>query len=89
VDSISNQSHALDFGRELQKLHKKRFSRKCMLTEKIYPPKTRGSEKEEQPEKEEHMVEERTKRSRTRSRTGARGVGRSGSLTLDARSSTS
>jgi hypothetical protein len=47
------------------------------------------SERDEQPEKEEDTVKERAKRSRTSSRTGARGVERIGSFTLDARSSPS
>jgi hypothetical protein len=63
VDSISNQSHALDFGRELQKLHtnKMHFQQKVHAYRKIYPPKTRGSERDQLPEKEEDMVEERAK----------------------------
>jgi hypothetical protein len=54
VDSISNQSHALDFGKELQKLHKKRFSRKCMLAERSIHRKHEAQR--EQTEKEEDMV---------------------------------
>jgi hypothetical protein len=45
MHSISNQSHALDFGRELQKLHEKRFSTKRMLTERSIHKNTRFRER--------------------------------------------
>jgi len=66
------------------------FQQKVHAGRKIYPLKTRGSERDEEPEKERFvfMVEERAKGSWRRSRMGARGVERSGSFTLDARSST-
>ena len=64
------------------------FQQKVHAYRMIAPSKTRGPERDDQPEKEENMVEERAKMSQKRSRTGARGVERSGSFTLDARSST-
>ena len=75
ANSISNQSHALDFGRELQKLHthkKMHFQQKVHAYRMIAPSKTRGPERDEQPEKEENMVEDSERDEKQNGRKGRR-----------------